>query len=254
MQKAEKFWGRDALLCQMQFLPFGREPASSSLTRERLGPLRKALDRASVDYSPANPLAALAGLVPTSAPSRVRAARPQPFESPMPRAARIAFHTHLFHPRPADRVSPCESQFQPDLLVLHLNAALELTLGTASSASALVVITSVTDAPLADHHRDLLWRSLGLPVFEQLTGWDGTVIGRECEAHDGLHVAAEAAIAEVDNGELLLTQFSVEESVLRARTGIAAQLSMSLCECGRDTPRLKKVTALAVRAMRAHAA
>ncbi len=52
---------------------------------------------------------------------------------------------------------------------------------------------------------NLLWRSLGLPVFEQLTAWDGTVIARECEIHDGLHVAPEA-IAEVEGGELILTQ------------------------------------------------
>ena len=237
----------------MQFLSFGREHASSALTRDRLGRLRKALDRAGVDYSSANPLAALAGVAATSAPSRVRPAQPQPFESPLPRAARIAFHTNLFTQRPADCCWPLPHQFQPDLLVLSLTAALELTLGTASSASALVVITSVTDAPLAEHHRDLLWHSFGLPVFEQFTGWDGAVIGRECEAHDGLHVSSDA-IAEVEKGELILTQFSVEESVLRARTGLAASLSTSLCECGRDTPRMKNLTPIPAPLMRAHAA
>ena len=136
--------------------------------------------------------------------------------------------------------------------MLSLNAALELTLGSAGSAAALVVLTSIADAPLADHHRDLLWRSLGLPIFEQLTGWDGTVVARECEVHDGLHVAGDAAIAHIEDGEFLLTQLTVDESVLRARTGWTARINTSLCECGRETPRLKNLAPLAAR-VRAHA-
>ena len=107
---------------------------------------------------------------------------------------------------------------------------------------------------MADHHRDHLWNALGLPVFEQLTGWDGTVIGRECEAHDGLHVSRGVAIARIQDGEFLLTQLSVEEPVVGARTGLAASLITSLCACGRDTPRLQNLTALPVKVMRARAA
>ena len=217
----------------MGFLPFGPEHASGALVRGRPGVLRKAFDRESL---------------------RVRAARPQPFQSPLPGAARIAFHTHLFQPRASDHVFPGELESKPDLLVLPLNAALALTLGAVSPAAALVVITSVADAPMADHHRDYLWNALGLPVFEQLTGWDGTVIARECEAHDGLHVSRGVAIAEIQDGEFLLTQLSVEEPVVGARTGLAAGLITSLCACGEDTPRLQYLTALPLKVMRARAA
>ncbi len=197
----------------MRFLPFGPEHASSALVLGRPGVLRKAFD--------------------SDKPPRVRVASPQPFQSPLPGAV--------------------TQEGRPDLLVLPLHAALALTPGTASSASALVVITSVADAPMADHHRDHLWNTLGLPVFEQLTGWDGTVIARECEAHDGLHVAQGVAIAEIRDGEFLLTQLSVEEPVMGARTGLAAGLNTSLCACGRDTPRLQHLTALPVKVMRAAA-
>ena len=217
----------------MRFLLFGPEHASGALVRGRPGVLRKAFD--------------------SDAPLCVRAAWPQPFQSPLPGAARIAFRTHLFH------LFPDAQESQPDLLVLPLNAALALTPGAASPASALVVITSVADAPMADapmadHHRDHLWNVLGLPVFEQLTGWDGTVIARECEAHDGLHVAQGVAIAEIHEGEFLLTQLSGEEPVVGAPTGLAAGLNTSLCACGRDTPRLQHLIALPLKVMRARAA
>jgi hypothetical protein len=220
----------------MRFLPFWRGHASGASARDRLGPLRKALNEAGIDYSPANPLAALSQLPLTEASTTVQPADLQVFESPLSWPAKTAIFTPIFRPAPYAAA--------PDLLVLPLNAALELTLGSAGTASAVVVVTSVADAPLADHHRDLLWRSLGLPIFEQLTAWDGTVIARECEIHDGLHVAPEA-IAEVVGGELILTQLKTEGAVLRARTGFTAEITPELCECGRDTPRLRCLSVVA---------
>jgi hypothetical protein len=231
----------------MGFSLFRRERASGAFAWDRLGALRKALDEAGIDYSPANPLAALAQLPLSEAPTTVTPAPSQPFESPLSWPAKPAIFTPIFRPAPDIAM--------PDVLVMPLNAALELTLGSAGTASAVVVVTSVADAPLADHHRDLLWRSLGLPVFEQLTAWDGTVIARECEIHDGLHVAPEA-IAEIEAGELILTQLRAEGAVLRARTGFTAEINTALCECGRETPRLKSMSVLASKpkASRAHAA
>jgi hypothetical protein len=230
----------------MGFSLFRRERASGAFARDRLGALRKALDEAGIDYSPANPLAELAHLPLSEAPTAVTPAPSQPFESPLSWPAKVAIFTPVFRPPPEVAM--------PDVLVMPLNAALELTLGSAGTASAVVVVTSIADAPLADHHRDLLWGSLGLPVFEQLTAWDGTVIARECEIHDGLHVAPEA-IAEVAAGELILTQLKVEGTVLRARTGFTAEITTALCECGRETPRLRNLSAVTTKskARRAHA-
>ena len=227
----------------MGFSLFRRERASGASARDRLGSLRKALDEAGIDYSPADPLAALSQLPLSDAPANVQPVASQPFESPLSGPLRIAIFTPIFRPLP--------DVAAPDLLVLPLNSALELTLGSAGAVSAIVVVTSVTDAPLADHHRDLLWGSLGLPVFEQLTAWDGTVIARECEIHDGLHVAAEA-IAEVEAGELILTQLKAEGAVLRARTGFTAEITTALCECGRETPRLKSLSVLASKSILAN--
>jgi hypothetical protein len=231
----------------MGFSLFRRERAAGAFARDRLGALRKALDEAGIDYSPANPLAALAQLPLSEAPTAVTPAPSQAFESPLSCRAKAAIFTPIFRPEP--------DVSMPDVLVMPLNAALELTLGSAGTALSVVVVTSVADAPLADHHRDLLWRSLGLPVFEQLTAWDGTVIARECEVHDGLHVAPEAMV-EVEAAELIVTQLKAEGAVLRARTGFTAEMTTVLCECGRGTPRLKSLSVLASKpkASRAHAA
>jgi len=81
-----------------------------------------------------------------------------------------------------------------------------------------VVLTSLEDSPLEDHHRDLVWHAFKVPVFEQLRGEHGGIIARECEVHDGLHIS-----------EALTTQFSSDTSF---------ELMRDPCECGSETPRL----------------
>ncbi len=109
-----------------------------------------------------------------------------------------------------------------------------------SLSMALVVLTRLDDSPLASHHRDLLWEAFRVPVFEQVLGWDGTVIARECEAHDGLHVATSSAIPHLHGDELLVTQLTVfDDPLVRVRTGLAAEIVTGQCECGSETPRLR---------------
>ena len=112
-------------------------------------------------------------------------------------------------------------EYAPEAIVAPLDLALSLadqkTRGLFDLPSlnvAIVVITSVDDSPLAEHHRDLLWRAFGVPVFEQLRGSDGAIIARECEVHDGLHISAELAR---EFGEAI---------------------TYDQCECGSEVPRL----------------
>lgn len=119
----------------------------------------------------------------------------------------------------------------PAAVVTPLNLALSLAdqkrrgLFTLPSLNtAIVVLTSVDDSPLGDHHRDLLWSTFGVPIFEQLRGADGTIVARECEVHDGLHI--------VDSEHKL-----------------HGEIITDACECGLETPRLKRAahhTSLAV--------
>jgi hypothetical protein len=52
----------------------------------------------------------------------------------------------------------------------------------------IVVFTGPEQGVLTAEARETLWRHSEVPVFEQLLGSDGTVIARECEAHNGLHL------------------------------------------------------------------
>jgi hypothetical protein len=118
--------------------------------------------------------------------------------------------------------------YEPEALVLTLGQALSLAdrklrgrVHLPSLSVALVVLTALEDSPLAAHHRDLLWRAFGVPVFEQVRGRDGAVVARECEVHDGLHV--------------------VEPAAVRHLTGAIVR---DHCECGRETPRLRPKAAV----------
>ncbi len=102
-----------------------------------------------------------------------------------------------------------------------------------STARRLVVRTEIERGPLRTWERDELWDAFGLPVFEELHGFDGEVLARECEAHDGWHVDEEHAFAEVRDAELLLSSFGARRyATLRLRTGLLAALEDGKCACG----------------------
>ena len=129
--------------------------------------------------------------------------------------------------------------YAPEALALPLSLALSLAdqklrglLELPSLKCAIVVFSShEAGGPLAAHHRDLLWKAFGLPVFEQLRGWDGRVFARECEVHDGLHF-----------DPILIPTF---EDVV--------EVNRSVCECGNETPRLQRLLVPETRAAAAAA-
>jgi len=119
--------------------------------------------------------------------------------------------------------------YAPEALVAPLDVVLSLAdqknrglVDLGSLNAAVVVLTSLNDSPLTDDHRDLLWQAFGVPVFEQLRGWDGVVMARECEVHDGLHLDLnnDGSAAGVDLPEQIVSE---------------------RCECGLETPRLKSL-------------
>lgn len=113
----------------------------------------------------------------------------------------------------------------PEAIVVPLNLALSIAdqkqrghFDLPSLNTAIIVVTPMEESPLADHHRDLLWSAFHVPVFEQLRGLDGTIVARECEVHDGLHVENLEAMLH-PNGELVAGQ----------------------CACGSELPRLRRM-------------
>jgi hypothetical protein len=111
--------------------------------------------------------------------------------------------------------------WKPEALVAPLGLALSLAsrkqLGLfdlPSLNTAIVVLTSLDESPLAPRHRDLLWRAFGVPVFEQLRGSGGAVIAHECEVHDGLHM-------------------------IESLPSLKGEIVTGQCACGAETPRLR---------------
>lgn len=149
------------------------------------------------------------------------------FHSPLPVPARTALLDTGFHAGSnMNEFSPEEipwlRAWSPAVLVAPLRVALSLAdqkrrgiFNLPSLNTAIVVLTSIDDSPLVDHHRDILWNAFGVPVFEQLRNSDGSVIARECEIHDGLHLADPGFIPK---GEVV--------------TGA--------CACGQETARLRR--------------
>jgi hypothetical protein len=123
-------------------------------------------------------------------------------------------------------------EYAPEALAMPLNPALSLAdrklrglIDLPSLKSAIVVLSSANASdggPLAGHHRDLLWKAFGLPVFDQLRGLDGRVVARECEVHDGLH-------------------FDIRDVKSELPPDFRIDIDNGHCDCGSDTPRLRHI-------------
>ena len=164
--------------------------------------------------------------------------QPQQFTFPLSGPVRVALLEEGF--RTDANVRTCSPDdivrlrsYAPEALVAPLDLALSLAdrkrrgiLDLPSVRTAIVVFTSFEDSPLVDDYRDLLWRAWGVPVFEQLRGPDGTIIARECEVHDGLHMVTP------------------QDELLHGVATNAADLEIvnGVCECGAETPRLRRPT------------
>lgn len=222
--------------------------------------MRRVLDRLNVNYAHDAPESALNAIPLAPPPFRSPGLRMQKFRFPISMPARVALFEggfeadgaiRLFAAADVDRLE----DYVPEAMILPLQLALTLAdqknrglLPIPALTSAVVVLTSLCLATLAGHHRDLLWQAFRVPVFEQLRGWGGAVIARECEVHDGLHVDPNAVIVQWHESELIATQLTeFEDPIVRIRTGFTADIVNEHCECGLETPRLRNLRSLHTR-------
>jgi hypothetical protein len=56
----------------------------------------------------------------------------------------------------------------------------------------LVVLSSLSEGPLSNEQHERLWALYGLPIYEQIRGADETLLGWECDAREGWHLALNA--------------------------------------------------------------
>lgn len=105
----------------------------------------------------------------------------------------------------------------------------------------MVAFTGVGHAPLTRELRDRLWDVWRVPLFEQFRGFQGELLGAECEAFAGLHFDPAVVQWEERNqtGELLLTSLrNLRHPVWRLATGRTGRVTEEECDCGSPRPRV----------------
>jgi phenylacetate-CoA ligase len=110
-----------------------------------------------------------------------------------------------------------------------------------------------TSEVLFDYQRECIEEVFDCGVFNQYGLNDGGISAYECEMHKGLHVDMTRSFLEVVNddgiqletgrkGHILATSlYNYAMPFIRYDTGDLGVLSDEMCECGRNTPLLKKI-------------
>ena len=140
--------------------------------------------------------------------------------------------------------SPLEIQgYQPNMLsgtpreLQHLAEQVELgTVDLSCVNHAVIAITRCGQAPISDVARVVLWQTFGVPLYEVFTGLDNSILGYECELHEGWHLAPKVGFSEL-NGELMLDS----PGVAGLHTALTGFITKDKCPCGRAGSRLLNV-------------
>ena len=143
-------------------------------------------------------------------------------------------------------------KFRPEVVVAYANAILMLArFCEENNIAAYQPKSIITSAELLTQEgRQTIERVFGCKVFNRYGCREFSVIGSECDAHDGLHLMSEGLLVEVDqntldadgSGDLLVTDLlNTAMPMIRYRIGDRGQLMTGDCECGRGLPRLKSV-------------
>jgi hypothetical protein len=189
--------------------------------------------------------------------------RPSQFTNPKSKAVSPAFHSpvdtqlpvvvgpNLTVPRHGRHLEPGQWRklhLHPATLLAATPATLRRVcagiearqLAMPKLTDAVVCLQSVREGTLYAGERDLLWRALGVPVYEQWLGLDGELLAHECEAHDGLHFNPALVDLEFDGDRMLVTSYRARRiPTVRLATGWSASVDDSRCPCGNPHPRLQ---------------
>lgn len=57
----------------------------------------------------------------------------------------------------------------------------------------LIVLSSLREGPLTSEEHDRLWSLYGLPIYEQIRSVEEVLLGWECDAKDGWHLALNSS-------------------------------------------------------------
>jgi len=101
-------------------------------------------------------------------------------------------------------------------------------------------IETSAETLLPEVRRDLM-TAFGCPVLDRYGCREAGVIAHECSA-GGMHVNAEAVIAEVEEGQVLVTTLNnLSMPLIRYRVEDLAETGDQCCSCGRGLPLLRQL-------------
>jgi phenylacetate-coenzyme A ligase PaaK-like adenylate-forming protein len=156
---------------------------------------------------------------------------------------------------PSDRWPELE-EFRPQVLAGSTGELQKLAQCVQSRAfdlssvdHAIFAITVCGEEALSDRTRVVLWQAFGVPVYELLVSANGTLLGSECEAHDGWHVEPNVRFAIIDGKIAYVASGRTGEP-----TGLAGRLESGRCACGRLGVRILDVKPVIAQAKRKLAA
>lgn len=146
--------------------------------------------------------------------------------------------------------------YRPQVLVAFTNPLYQLARSVETqglqvfSPKAIVVGAE----KIYQHQRALIERVFGAPVFETYGSREFSLIGAECELHEGLHLTMENLLVEIvdddgtptavgEEGNILVTDlFNRAMPFIRYAIGDRAVAGFETCRCGRGLPLLRKVS------------
>lgn len=106
----------------------------------------------------------------------------------------------------------------------------------------MIAFTGISRPQMSARLRDALWEAWRAPVFEQFRGFQGELLGAECEAFAGLHYDPEMAVWEERDGpgsELLITSLvNLRHPAWRLATRYRGRVEHGVCDCGSYLPRV----------------
>ena len=92
-------------------------------------------------------------------------------------------------------------QFRPSALAGSFEAVIPLTIRSheLDLRHAVIIFHNDLKVRLRESERDLLWKSFGVPVFEQVLDPQNGLLAMECEAHEGLHLMSDRPDVALDH-------------------------------------------------------
>lgn len=147
-------------------------------------------------------------------------------------------------------------RYRPDVLVAYTNPLYVAARVIEQSSLPVPPLKAVIVGAERLHgfQRELIERVFAAPVFETYGSREFTLIGAECEQHEGLHITAENLLVEVvdddgypvpdgQEGHVIVTDLTNRAMpFVRYALGDRAVAASGICPCGRGLPRLKKIT------------